>query len=129
MKEDILHTALGDVHLEEGVLYTVLTVEEMTLELIKAHVAAIKAHFGASLPLPSITESGKMKSGTKESRDYSAGAEMATAFSCNAMIASSVIGKTLGNLFILFSKPKTPTKLFTDKSKALEWAKGFAAKT
>lgn len=121
----ILHSPLADIYLEEGILHISITQEQMTLENIQAHLAFIQQHFAGQLPLPSVTESGKMKGGTKESRDFISGEEVTSVISCNAMIATSLIGRTLGNLFLLLNKPQTPSKLFADKAKAVEWAKQF----
>lgn len=41
----------------------------------------------------------------------------------SALLIESVFGKYFANLFMKLSKPKVPTKLFTDENAAIEWLK------
>lgn len=40
-----------------------------------------------------------------------------------AIVVNNMPTKLLANFFIQFNKPQTPTKLFTDYEKAIEWFK------
>jgi hypothetical protein len=52
--------------------------------------------------------------GGKQYRDYVAG---------QAILIDSKISSYFANLFLKFSKPKVPTKLFTKEDEALDWLK------
>jgi len=41
----------------------------------------------------------------------------------NAILCSSIIHEMIGNFFIRMDNPTVPTKLFTDRAKAIEWLK------
>ncbi|MFO7862894.1 MAG: hypothetical protein R6U85_02750 [Salinivirgaceae bacterium] len=41
----------------------------------------------------------------------------------SAILAGSRFTVTFANLFLKFSKPKVPTKLFSDENEAIEWLK------
>jgi hypothetical protein len=38
-----------------------------------------------------------------------------------AIVTNSIANKLVGNFFIQFNKPNTPTKLFSDEEQAIEW--------
>lgn len=42
-----------------------------------------------------------------------------------AYITSNFLHKIIGIIYVYFNRPKVPTKIFTDKSKAIEWLKNF----
>ena len=44
-----------------------------------------------------------------------------------AIVTNSIANRLVGNFFILFNKPNTPTKLFTEETPALEWLKEHIA--
>lgn len=43
----------------------------------------------------------------------------------DAFVISALPQKITGNFYLKFFKPKVPTKLFTDKQKAIDWLKQF----
>ena len=58
---------------------------------------------------------------TKEARDYAAEDRHAELSIAMALVSDSLPTKLMMNFFIKFNRPKTPTKMFTDVDKALEW--------
>lgn len=58
---------------------------------------------------------------SKEVRDYCASEEVASICKASAILVGGNFSKILGNMYTKFSKPPFPTKLFTNKEKALEW--------
>lgn len=42
-----------------------------------------------------------------------------------AILVNSVATRLTANFYIKFNKPRTPTRVFTDEQKALEWLKNF----
>lgn len=85
---------------------------QLGLETFKAHQLS---------PMPFLTDISQIIQITKEVRDFLADNDFAYYISKNAILINSGISKILGNIFLRFSKPNFPTKLFTDKQKAMAW--------
>lgn len=128
--KDYLKTEIAEVHLQTGILHVAFTIEDLHLPELKGHIAKIQAHFKEQLPLPVLVDYARLKKSSKESRDYIASAEMRSVFSAAAVMINSSLAKIAGNLFLQFSKPQYPTKLFTpgEEAKALEWLQQFKQK-
>ncbi|NQX98298.1 MAG: STAS/SEC14 domain-containing protein, partial [Flavobacteriales bacterium] len=63
---------------------------------------------------------------SKESREYGAKKEVSGLSSAMAILAGKSLAAILvGNFFIRFNKPVTPTKIFKREEKALEWLATF----
>jgi hypothetical protein len=45
---------------------------------------------------------------------------------CEALVMENVSMKMVGKFYILFNKPKRPTKLFTSEKSAIEWLHSFS---
>jgi hypothetical protein len=58
---------------------------------------------------------------TKEARSLSSGAEVSEFVLARAILTDSVSVKLLGNFYIKFHKPLSPTQLFLDEKKAIQW--------
>lgn len=73
--------------------------------------------------IPMLVDARAIKGISKEVRDYIRKREKETGSKAEklAIIVGSGISKITGNMFFSFSKPPYPTKLFTNKEKALEW--------
>lgn len=118
---DILQTPVAEVHLEDGILYTRLTNPSITLDDAKEHIRLSKERYGHLMPLPTIVDTTLSRNVSKEARDYFASADVSALTSCSAILLQSAFSRIAGNLFLQFNKPKYPTKLFTDKAKAIAW--------
>jgi hypothetical protein len=125
MAPQILKTGIADCYVEDGILVTVFTVEEMTVDQLKAHDLAIKSHFGDILPLPSLVDSSSIRKSSKEVRDYGATEMSGGTIIAVAVILSSMLNKIMMNLFLTFSKPKYTIKAFSDKAAALKWLEPY----
>lgn len=128
MRSELFKTNMAEIYIEDGVMHVYLTQETMELEPLKKHMATLKAHFLEHLPIPSVINNGKTKATPKEVRDYLASDEVGSILSSTALVVSSAITKIAVNLFLQFSKPKYPVKMFTDPEAALEWVKQFKKK-
>jgi hypothetical protein len=94
------------MELEDGVEST-----RISLELIN------------NTPLPLLCNLNNVTKMTIECRNHFSGKEHAASFSKAALLVSSPISKIIGNFFMGLNKPIKPTKLFTNKEKAIEWLK------
>jgi len=98
---------------------------EANLEQAKQHIAILKSELKDYLPLPALIDLKDMKSTKKELRDYMSGDELTAIITATAIITGSGLSKIVGNLFLSFSRPQIPTKLFSDEAKAVEWLQQY----
>jgi hypothetical protein len=118
-------TPIGDVTLKGGIMYVYQYPMEATLEQAKQHIAMLKEELKDYLPLPALINIKDMKTSKKEVRDYMSGDELNSMIIATALITGSGLSKILGNLFLSFSKPQFPTKLFSEEEKAAEWLQQY----
>lgn len=62
---------------------------------------------------------------SKEAREYGGENELGELRKAMAIVVKSMAHRLLANFFINVNKPPTPTKVFNDKKKALEWLQQF----
>lgn len=106
---------------DEGILTFILHDKcEYTIDDAKENVGIAKK-FCNGKPAPLCVDMAGMLSVDKASREYGTSDELANQFTAMAMLARSKVGVIIGNMFIGFNKPPIPTKLFTDKKKAMDW--------
>jgi len=97
---------------------------ELTLEDAQETMAAyLKLYQGKRRPLYIDTKT--MKSMSRETRQYYAGAEAAKVASAAAVIVGTPVSRVLGNFYLGISNPLLPTRLFSSEDDALEWLKGY----
>lgn len=72
-------------------------------------------------PLPMLCDLTNVVRMTQECRQHFAGFEHAKVFTKCALLVENPIAKILGNFFLGANKPLRPTRLFTNKEKALQW--------
>lgn len=65
---------------------------------------------------------------SKEAREYGGENELGELRKAMAIVVKSMAHRILANFFINVNKPPTPTKVFNDKAKALEWLNQFVKK-
>ncbi len=113
-------TAYVDMRVEDGVFHMVykpldLLTIEIAREIVRERVA-----FKDGISYPSLFDIREVKSTSKDARDFMAneGNDLVIA---SALLINSSVTKMIGNFFISVSKPKNPTKIFTDQPKAMEW--------
>ncbi len=80
---------------------------------------------GKSYPL--LMDGSGLKSLNREAREYFNSEEAREGIIAAAFFSGSVFTTYIGNFFIDITviKPKIPTKLFTDKGKALQWLEKY----
>lgn len=70
---------------------------------------------------PIIVDTTKIKSMTKEARDYFSLRNRESKVNSIAIIRESVIGNMVANFFIGLNKPAVPVKLFENEKDAIKW--------
>ena len=123
---NVLKTNVAEIVLENGILYITTAELNPTLADYEQHLKAIKAKFGALLPLPAVLKNPERAQVlTKDVRDFVVGKEMAEAIQSIAIMQSSMAIRLIANLFFKISKPSYPMQMFSDEAKAVEWLRSF----
>ena len=63
---------------------------------------------------------------SKEARDYFANERTASIQRATALLIGSPVSRVIGNFFMGLNKPISPTRLFTDPHKAIQWLHTFS---
>lgn len=63
-----------------------------------------------------------------EARTFIASKELTSDRMAAAFVTRSLANRIVGNFFIKFNKPATPTKLFSEEAPAIEWLKEIVEK-
>lgn len=74
-----------------------------------------------SIKRPFLIDMNKVKSMSREAREYYAGPEPKKSITAVAILTSSSVGKAVANFFLLLTKPSVPTRMFTDFDEAKAW--------
>jgi len=90
------------------------------MDAAREHVQGLQNTLGSHKALFLIDIVG-VKKASKDFRDYMASDDVAVMSTAHAIYIDSGIAKIMGNLYLKFSKPKIPTKIFTSKEDAIEW--------
>lgn len=118
-------TQIADLTFYQETGYIETTYLPKKLESIdeaKDHIRTIAIELDEHLPIPMLVDIRYLKGVSKEVRDYIGKEDVATRQTkCLAILVGSGIPKIMGNIFMRFSKPPYPTRLFTNKEKAIEW--------
>ncbi len=73
---------------------------------------------------PALHVIGRYAEFSEEVKHYSA--DEGTKFTCaEAYVITSLAHRLIGNFYLKINKPKVPTKIFTDKEKAIDWLRGY----
>jgi len=107
--------------IEENILLASYPSETvLDLRQAKAFVAARK-EFTQNKPVALLLDIRNLKSASKEAREYSISPESIENISAGAFFSPLIFHKIMFYIFITFSHPKVPTKLFRTKKAALNW--------
>lgn len=126
MYRDKIETPCGNFFwVEEHQILRVNYIYNTDLKGTKQHIHMLKKYLIQNkLPSPALAISDANQitdSVKKDVRDYLASEELLSICKASALLVNSGISKAIGNLYLTFSKPRFPTKLFTNEQKALEW--------
>lgn len=125
MRERYTKTESFEIWYEDGIVYQVFgpgTV--LNIDLARQVVSErLKVSNGVSSPI-FIDLTNVFYTDTK-ARKYMATKEAVQYIIAGAFLLDNEIMKLAGNIFIQIDKPLIPTKLFTDKDKALLWLQDY----
>ena len=107
-----------------GVLFADLTTEELAVENVDAQErirnSLNKEKTRVLIDMTGVTEI------TKGARDYFANERTASIQRATALLIGSSVSRLIGNFFMGLNKPISPTRLFTNPHKAIQWLHTFS---
>jgi hypothetical protein len=105
----------------DGIIIAVSTSHQLhTLEHAIENTK-INTRLAGSLQRPFLIDMSKVKSMSREAREYYAGPEPVKSITAVAILINSSVGKAVANFFLLLTKPSLPTRMFTDYEEAKAW--------
>jgi hypothetical protein len=123
MKEHFTENKDIILWLEDGIVYGVYK-KDCIIDLPAAkEIVRLRESISRGKAFPVLVDARNIGNGTKEAREYFASEEACREIKKAALIIDSNFSKFLVNLFLKVNKPKTPTKIFTDKTSAEKWIK------
>ncbi|MFW9873286.1 MAG: hypothetical protein ACFFG0_09305 [Candidatus Thorarchaeota archaeon] len=125
MNVNEIKTETASIRLNKnGIIYVINNLgAEVNVIHAKEHVEATKRFGNTKHPI--IVDISKIKSVTREAREYFASEKAAEVTTGIAVIVGSPVSKIVGNFLIGLNKPNYPIKLFTSEKKAKEWLQQF----
>lgn len=114
-------TWMGD----DGICYTVVKPNAIIeLEDALANTEAVKK-VSMDAIYPILVNLKQIHSISKPARDHFSMQNRTAGVTAIGMLIKSPGSRIIGNFFLGLNKPTVPTKLFTDKDKAIAWLKQF----
>ena len=114
---------------ENEIVWGELLANQTTVELAKENVDAQerlrdsvkKVKTRVLIDMTSTTEI------SKEARDYFANERTGSIQRATALLIGSPVSRVIGNFFLGLNRPVSPTRLFTDPHKAIQWLHTFSS--
>jgi hypothetical protein len=98
---------------------------EVTLEDAQANIE-VTAKLTGGRALPVLVDLRTVRSQSAEARSLFAGPEGRAVSSAVALLLSNPLSRVMGNFYLGFNRPQTPTRLFTSEAEAEAWLLTFA---
>ncbi len=110
---------------DDGILELYTSDEhEYTIDCTKENVKAFGELSGGK-KVPVLIIGGAFTSVTPEAREFMASEESLEYSKAEAFLVNTLAQKILIQFYIKFNRPLVPTRIFTEKEKAIEWLKTF----
>ena len=125
MKEKYFKNEYLEMWMEDGIVHAEYATNLIiTYEIAKINVSA-RLEMSDNQTYPLFADVSKAKSMTKEARAYLSTPEAIRGISAGAFLIKTQIEALLVNAWLSLYKPSVPTKLFTEKDKAINWLEQF----
>ncbi len=79
----------------------------------------------AGKPRPFLIDISKVKTMSREAREFYSRSELKEAINAVAILTNSSVGKYVANFFLMLTTQAVPTKMFNDSEEAMEWLVQF----
>lgn len=120
-----LDTQYARFELKDGILLIEFKPDlEIDLKAAK-QIVADRKKISEGKAYPGLGDVRFIKSASKEARAYFEKEESQDGVLAGAMLVDSVFSTLLVNFFLKVTKQKMPSKMFTNKQKALQWLAQF----
>ncbi len=113
-----------DIVIEEGIVHIGLNYEHYTIPMIESGIKQRLA-LTKDKSYPMFSDLRKIKSITRGARQRLTQDDAAYGTKAVAFLINCKVQEILYNFFIIMHKPPAPSKMFTNKEKALEWLQQF----
>jgi hypothetical protein len=123
MNDKTLDTPHCYFELKEGIVFGTYK-GRITLESAKK-VVKTRLEFTEGKSYPVCVKTIYVTAINKDARDYFSTEEANKGIKAGAIYVDSVFQSFMGNFFLKVSKPKVPSKVFTDRKKAIKWLEQF----
>ena len=125
MREHYRRTDFFEIWYEDGIIFTVFEKNTvLDIEVSKLAVAE-RLRISNKRTMPIFIDLTNVYYTDAKARKYMATKEAVKYITAGAFLLDNEIMRLAGNIFIRIDKPVIPTKLFTDKDKALLWLSNF----
>ena len=123
MKEAWTHTAqMWYDELENLLIIRITKHAHITINDVKNHFEVVQRLVGDNKPLV-LSDIRTSFTISKEARKYAA--FQSSKRKATAIVTNKIVSKFFVNIYILFSKPQSPTRLFSSEADALAWLKSL----
>ncbi len=120
-----VRTPLGEMWVEDGLLWHRLDTSDVITEDDAQKVIAAVAELTNGEPMPSVVDISGIGFATAAARRKFGGSIEQSLESATAIIVGNTASRLMAQAFLAVSKPKRPVAVFTDSTQAAEWATGF----
>ena len=126
MKHSYIENEHTEMWLEDDIIHVVYKphLKSIDMEVAQKMVSnRLKISNGISRPI--FIDTSNAKEINKEAEEHMATGDAMKYLNATALLVHNRVSKLVANFYISISRPKIPTKVFTDKQKALEWLKHY----
>jgi hypothetical protein len=117
------------VYKREGSIITLVYPKDITVDLdLARHLVVERLKYYAGKSYPTLADVRMAKLFTSEARDFLAKGDAIKGIPALAILVGNYFSVLMANLFMRFSKPEIPTKVFRTKEQAVKWLNEFALK-
>jgi hypothetical protein len=113
----------GRVYLENEIVHCDFIAERIDLEAAIKCVELRTEFINNAVEYPFCIDARKLKTVTKEARDFFASEKSIQGSKAAAIVFDSVFSCMVANFYLHFNKPQVPVKLFNKMEEAINWLK------
>ncbi|MGP8217413.1 MAG: STAS/SEC14 domain-containing protein [Bacteroidia bacterium] len=125
MKEHYIDHEFFEIWLENGIVYEIFKKNSILDLPLARQVVQERLKVSNCNYTPIFIDLRNIFYTDTKARKYLATQEAVNYITAGAMLLDNEIMKLAGNIFIKIDKPLIPTKLFTDRDKALLWLQSY----
>ena len=111
-----------ELKIEDDIIFGIIYTENITLSCAQKIVDS-RYKIAKGKTYATLIDISRLKSVTKEARDFLAEGKAVEHLSATALYTNSAVSRLAANFFLSFNKPNVPSKVFTNEALALSWLK------